>query len=212
MIMWRSNRRQTAPDATIERDDAQHRRRGVGPFSGGQLTAIIIAVVISVGFPVGAFAALSFTNVSIIDPHGSNRALVNYIGQLETHQSGPPGGSFTVSSTNAGGFFYVKLPGCSTSTCHVVVSDVVLSQENTAHTRLQVSLSLYSDTSAGACTTVGTKLKDILPYDYIPAADVTTVNFSTPIVVSANPACLVIGTGSNAGLFFTYTVNGYRQP
>lgn len=90
--MWRK----TETNAGDER-----RKRGWGPFSGGQLTIIIVTLAVLMLFPVGAWA-LSFTNVAIIDPGGVNRAKVNASGQLSVAATGsvtatptPPNSSYT---------------------------------------------------------------------------------------------------------------------
>jgi hypothetical protein len=85
--------RKTQSDAHARRTGERSARRrrevkGWGPFSGGQLTIIIVAIAVMMLFPVGAWA-LSFTNVAIIDPGGVNRAKVTSTGQLETHPNGP---------------------------------------------------------------------------------------------------------------------------
>jgi hypothetical protein len=64
-----------------ERDERDVRRWG--PFSGGQLTTIIVAVVIMALFPVGAWAVVN-SNVAITDPGGVNRAKVDVKGNLNS--------------------------------------------------------------------------------------------------------------------------------
>lgn len=91
----------------------------------------------------------------------------------------------------------------------VALTDLVMSQENTAHERLNVIIQLFADAGDGTCATLGDKLKDILPYSYIPAADVTSLRFATPIVAQATTVCLRISMGSNAGLFFSYVASGF---
>jgi len=61
--------------------------RGLGPFSGGQLTAIVIAAIVMLGLPVGAFAAVSASNVFISGANGG-RANVDASGGLQV--SGTP--------------------------------------------------------------------------------------------------------------------------
>ncbi len=75
--------------------DKTERGRGWGPFSGGQLTAIILGITIAIAFPVGAWA-VSFTNVAITDPGGVNRAKVDTTGKLAV---GDGSGSLTVDGT-----------------------------------------------------------------------------------------------------------------
>jgi len=85
--------------------------RGWGPFSGGQLTIILVTLIVMMLFPLGAWAALSFTNVSIIDPGGVHRATVNVSGQLSTSAAvtgsvtatpTPPNASYTYGSAALG--------------------------------------------------------------------------------------------------------------
>jgi hypothetical protein len=62
--------------------------RGWGPFSGGQLTVIIVAVVVTVLFPVGAWA-LSGSNLFVTDPGSGARATVNAAGALTVNEASP---------------------------------------------------------------------------------------------------------------------------
>ena len=72
-------------------------RRGWGPFSGGQLTLIIVTFAVLLMLPVGAWA-LSSTNVSIIDRGGVNKAVVTSAGRVAV-QTGLPGAPFTKEGT-----------------------------------------------------------------------------------------------------------------
>ena len=56
-------------------------RRGWGPFSGAQLTVIIVAIAVMVMLPVGAFA-VSGTNSFITDAVSGKQASVNTSGAL----------------------------------------------------------------------------------------------------------------------------------
>jgi hypothetical protein len=64
---------------------------GWGPFSGGQLTIIIVTFAILLLFPVGAWA-LSFSNVAITDPGGTNQAKVTNAGRLKVDTGYAPFG------------------------------------------------------------------------------------------------------------------------
>jgi hypothetical protein len=89
----------TTSEAGIE---TRHRRagRGLGPFSGGQLTIIIVTFAGLLLFPVGAWA-LSFTNVAITDPGGVNRAKVDTKNNLNTAIHDPVSG--TAATVESGG-------------------------------------------------------------------------------------------------------------
>jgi hypothetical protein len=80
--------RRDSSDTGTTSDAEKRRDRGLGPFTGGQLTVIIVTFAALLLFPVGAWA-LSFTNVSIIDPGGVNRAAVSSAGALETAPAAP---------------------------------------------------------------------------------------------------------------------------
>jgi hypothetical protein len=76
-------------------DAASGRRRGLGPFTGTQLTVIIVTFAVLVMFPVGAWA-VSFSNVAITDPGGVHQAKVDATGHLYV---GDGAGQLTVDGT-----------------------------------------------------------------------------------------------------------------
>jgi len=67
--------------------DGRRRQRGLGPFTSGHLTAIIVAVVLVVGFPVATFA-ITGSNVFVTDHSTGATAKVDAAGQLQTHPNG----------------------------------------------------------------------------------------------------------------------------
>jgi len=72
--------------------DTRRRRdsKGLGPFSGGQLTIIIVTFAVLLLFPIGAWA-LTFSNVAITDPGGVNQAKVDSGKNLHTAIADPGG-------------------------------------------------------------------------------------------------------------------------
>lgn len=64
-------------------DGARGRRegRGLGPFSGGQITLMVVTLTALLVFPVGAWAVVN-SNVAITDPGGVNRAKVDIKGNV----------------------------------------------------------------------------------------------------------------------------------
>src|SRR4051812_20932837 len=96
---------------------SEESRRGLGPFSGGQLTLIIVVLALVIGLPIGAFA-VSATNVSIVDSTGAKHANVDSNGQLLTRQSGNPVGAFSLTGLSSNSSFNLSTPSCSTSACH----------------------------------------------------------------------------------------------
>jgi hypothetical protein len=67
-----------------------------GPFNGRQLTTIVCVLAVTVLFPFGAWAAVSFTNVAITDPGGVNQAKVDANGRLSV---GDGKGALTVDGS-----------------------------------------------------------------------------------------------------------------
>ena len=59
--------------------------RGWGPFSGGQLTIIIVMGAVLILFPVSAFAVASGSNVFVTDHTTGVRARVDGSGKLDTN-------------------------------------------------------------------------------------------------------------------------------
>jgi hypothetical protein len=72
--------------------DTRPRRegRGWGPFSGGQLTTIVVTFAVLLLLPVGAWA-VSFSNVAITDPGGVNQAKVDGGKNLHAAVADPAG-------------------------------------------------------------------------------------------------------------------------
>jgi hypothetical protein len=62
-------------------------RRGWGPFSGGQLTAIILGLAFAVAVPVGAHAAVAGSNVFVTDDTSGKHAKVDASGNVGTLDS-----------------------------------------------------------------------------------------------------------------------------
>lgn len=78
--------KRSAADASETAVDAGARRRGLGPFSGGQLTLIIITFAVLLLFPIGAWAVAG-SNVFVTDSVSGKQASVNTSGQLATSEN-----------------------------------------------------------------------------------------------------------------------------
>jgi hypothetical protein len=76
-------------DASTEGKAPKRRRegRGLGPFSSGHLTIIVVTVVIVIAFPFAAFA-VSGSNVFVTDATSGVQAKVDASGNLQTRQNG----------------------------------------------------------------------------------------------------------------------------
>jgi hypothetical protein len=83
-------------------NETRHARRGLGPFTGGQLTAIVIVGLLAVALPAGAFAAVSGSNAFITDHVSGAHASVTPQGNLQTATI-PQEGSIDAIGTVLGG-------------------------------------------------------------------------------------------------------------
>ena len=119
--------------------------RGWGPFSGGQLTVIIVAIAVMILLPVGAFAVVSGSNVFVTDATSSATQKVNAFGQaLVTPRNLT--GLIASGTTTAGSF--VTTP---------IFSNV--SVRDYANVRL-----FLSETGADPSTQTTTVLSSVVPY------------------------------------------------
>ena len=87
-------------------------RRGLGPFSGTQLTLIIVTVVAVALFPVGAWA-ISSANVVVTDSSSGARATVNGAGALTVNEASPKtffGNAIVPSDIQPGEFVPIATP------------------------------------------------------------------------------------------------------
>jgi hypothetical protein len=89
--------------------DDKRTARGLGPFTGRQLTVIIVTAVLVVGLPVGAYASIRGSNVFVTDHISGAHASVSSTGSLQTTAVAPIGGVAVHASVSAGslncGFF-----------------------------------------------------------------------------------------------------------
>lgn len=77
------------------------RRGRLGPFTGGQLTVLLITGMLVIGLPVGAYAAVTGSNVFITDHTSGAHASVAPNGDLQTFAT-PPGDGIYMSSGGTG--------------------------------------------------------------------------------------------------------------
>jgi hypothetical protein len=124
--------------------------RGWGPFTGGQLTAIVIAVVAMVMFPVGAWA-VSGSNVFLTDAVSGKRATVNPAGSLNVAQASPK--TFVNRSKNPTTGHYEKVVAASPGHA-LVITSVVFNVIKVTTPGPVASFALGISTHDASCTTV----------------------------------------------------------
>ena len=203
-------RRKDRTDAIETRGDGNG-RKGWGPFSGGQLTAIIITFAVLLLFPVGAWA-LTFSNVAITDPGGTYQAKVNSLGQLST--SATVSGSVTPAAPSSmvlrtGGIssgIHSIFTGSPTGKALVITSLTVSYDYNLGAVpprAVTVTLWAVGVTCSTSAQVIGSATTS--------APQPMTLPFPTGVSVGPNRAlCLEASADQSIGV--RYILNGYYIP
>ncbi len=192
-----------------------------GPFSGRQLTTIICIALVTILFPVGAWA-VSGTNSFITDATSGVHTKVTSTGQLQTHPNGPLGvtGSVSVSGAVRAANpvdMYTNVFGLSDATptkqCAIltppaghalVITSMKLS--NSASDVFPFSVNFYRGTGTSAAPT------------FLAPKDSTTFNqpgsfetqFPTGFVLPSGNVLIIQGALQTANTVTIVTVNGYQ--
>jgi hypothetical protein len=186
------------------------RRRGWGPFSGGQLTAIIMTLTVVIGFPVAAFAA-SGSNVFITDSTSHVHASVNSAGELNVAEASPL--SFVTGTKNLEAIptnTWAPLVAPSSSHALVITSiavDTFSVATPGANQNVDFAVSASDASCAALVTPGGLGVADINPG----SVGETVIPFQPGIVVPANRALCVKNT-DNVHLGAEAYAYGYRIP
>ena len=78
--MWRSSKEAVSADRSRS-------ERGLGPFTGGQLTVIILGITLAIAFPIGAWSVTG-SNVFVADATSGKTAKVDANGNVLSKVSG----------------------------------------------------------------------------------------------------------------------------
>lgn len=176
-------------------------RRGLGPFSGGQLTAIIMTVAVLLLLPVGAWA-VSTTNVAITDAVSGTHAHVSAGSLSVAGNVAPP--TLIRESRTLGLTGTMQVVTKAPSDRDMVVTDVHLdwfSNDPTFDDYFVVSVG-----NAGACTTISLNVPEV--FDIPNTQDFRTVSFTPGYIVPAGKAlCAEIldGGGTPSGLISAHS-------
>jgi hypothetical protein len=194
-----------------------------GPFSGRQLTTIICIGLVTILFPVGAWA-VSGTNSFITDSTSGVRAKITSTGELQTHPNGPLGVTGSVSVSGAVRTanpvdMYTTVFGLSDSTpakqCAIltppaghalVITSLKLSLS--ASNTFPFSVNFYRGSGTCAAPT------------FLAAKDSTTFNqpgsfeteFPTGLVIPSGNVLIIQGALQTANAVTIVTVNGFQMP
>jgi hypothetical protein len=233
-----------AIDGTTGGLDGNQRRRGGrgwGPFSGGQLTVIVVAVVVMMLFPVGAWAAYSVSHVTITDNTGARVANVDTKSNLDTatrdavsgvaakvnslgQQLATVSGSVTVNGTtrvtdplNSYTSHDRRVLGNGTNCMEFADAGHVLVVTSVSIGRIDVAdqqspLSVIDISRAvGDCATGFNGYSSTKSGAPSTTVGLQTVNFPSGLVIPDGTR-LWVRDGQNGGSTFDISVNGYELP
>jgi hypothetical protein len=204
-------RKKQTPAADISTElgaDKRRRRadRGWGPFSGGQLTVIILGITIAIAFPVGAWA-VSGTTVFPTDSVSGKTASVNALRQLSVAATGsvtatqtPPNSSYTYFGIATEGSCDAITPAVPAGKALVVTSITV---EVDSVTTGPARAAPYSETSTPCdgelldyIVVGGTKTSSVIP-------------FTTGVPIKAGHKLSLVVASPSGDAFVNVTVHGY---
>src|SRR4051794_36204410 len=183
-----------------------------GPFNGRHLTTIICAVVAAVLLPVGAWA-VSFTNVSITDPGGVNRAKVSTAGALSVAASG----NVTASNALPTSLFHKDtVPGSGTwgliatppAGKALVITSISIDASQVPLPGQTNTTDFVIDTKTATCNLQESPIP--VGSFHPPAPGVQTIAIPSGIVLPANRALCAGNWGNN--YFADAMVFGYLVP
>ena len=188
------------------------RGRGWGPFTGRQLATIIVALIVMLLLPVGAWAA-SGSNVFVTDSGSGNRATVNGAGALTVSQA-PPKKFFVSAQTPniaVGAGVYTPLATPATQTALVITQiNVDIEKITTPGPTFWVKFAISK--SDATCNSV------VQYHTYTPLArvtpatsGVTTLPFQPGIVVPVGRS-LCVAQGDPSVILSEVAAFGYSIP
>ena len=204
------DRATASPGSEGNPDNAQGRGgRGWGPFSGGQLTVIILTFAVLLLFPIGAWA-VSGSNTFVTDATSGQHATVNGDGSLSATVASPK--NFFVRSTPASSSSFKRIMAAPSGHALVVTSiafDVYIASLTGIGDQIEVAVSKTDNT----CSHTVSDPASFLPaFDLNPAGigDVV-VPFQPGLVVPANRALCLLNadTGHISAEVYAY---GYQIP
>jgi hypothetical protein len=152
--------------------------RGLGPFTGRQLATIIVAVIVMLMLPVGAWA-VSGSNVFLTDATSGTHAAVNSTGALTVAQASPK--NFYVHERFPTGVWSkLATPPAGKA---LVITSILFDTWAVASPGLGSNIALEMSTTDNSCTSItNTQVADVNPS----GVGATTVPFQPGLVVPAN--------------------------
>jgi hypothetical protein len=205
--------------ATVEQryEDRSRQRRGLGPFTGGQITLIIVAIIVAVGVPFTA-GAVTGNNVFLTDFTSGAHAKVDASGNVQTKVNGAVTVAGSVTATQAAPsnmFAVLGEAGNTSATCGfftpragsaAIITSIDESPDHALSTA-ELQVRVQSD-SAAACG--GTK-HDVA-FDIYSSDTPHTVPVTPGIGLASGHSLDITATGGNPGTLVIIEVHGYYVP
>ena len=202
-----------AEGTTPEPERARARDRGWGPFTGRQLTTIVCVGIVTMLFPVGAWA-LTTTNTYITDAHTHNSATVNAAGQLAT--SAAVSGAVTATESSPKEFWNGRLKGTPPMPVAtpfaappagkaLIVTSISINYTKTASAT--GTLEFLLSTVNATCSSTGNTILEDSPT----AHGVKNLTFQPGLVVPAGRALCALDSDTN-NITADVFVDGYLVP
>jgi hypothetical protein len=181
-----------------------------GPFTGRQLTTIICVLLVTILFPVGAWAVTS-TNVFIGDPHNSNHAAVGSDGSLQTHINGGAPGNLAATSQ----FVETATQGIAISQTKIYAppagKELILTDLHFDWFAVVAADDpfVYVQVGDATCSTVTPSTRQV--FDFATGQDHEQVGFTPGFVVPAGKSLCMLRGGTSTGALEA-SVFGYLVP
>ena len=189
--------------------------RDRGPFTGRQLTTIILGVVLAVAFPVGAWAVTG-TNAFITDAASGQHAMVDSGGNLHTSIASVnaiPPNQFSVPATYVNNTFSgLPIAADAVGTRYAISSFTVTSGFAATVQLFAISVTRTTKT-VQTCANYPAVNASAGPMIAVAAGATVELNFPQPFVIPAAAGgtgeCLVARSNSSS-LISTWSAIGYR--
>ena len=186
-------------------------RRTWGPFSGTQLTIILVALIVMTLFPVGAWA-VSGSNVFVTDSQSGAHATVNAAGALTVNEASPKT-FYANAASEAGDGLDVYTPLATPATGHaLVITSVVVNVGKITTPDQSVHVDLAISKGGATCQQVS-KLNTFYPLASVTPSNrgATVIPFQPGIPIPAGRS-LCTSEGDPANLVATVYAYGYTVP
>jgi hypothetical protein len=184
-----------------------------GPFSGAQLTMMLVTLIVVVALPIGAGAVLTFSNVAITDPGGVNQATVDSAHNLHTSVNGGTvgvTGSVTATKSPPSLTFHKYVAGLGTACITVATAPagkaLVVDEIHVSESALTTTGALVVTLAKGSCATKTTV--DNPSFNKVGQNSSLSYPAGLPFATGVS----LVALSNDAGAAYTVSVHGYLLP